>query len=296
MPSGSHFGGGGGSHFGGGSSGGSHFGGSSSGGSRYNGPRQPGRYPIHYVYYMRGGRRYAINMSSSSHVLYRIFCIVCIFFCIFSFLLAWETSSDLEKVKSDYQYYQDMINYALTENENGNSNYLVDGIIISKYKNDTSDGKWYITYYFLTPDNERVEGYTYSIYTYEQVKNVHPYDIIELAVDSDPITTETDSINLDYKDIPLTQDGEYVHNKKVNIFSIAIGIVTFGLSILMFVLMIKNKKKNSEEVALKGEMGDTPVYKYVCTYCGAKLRETDSTCPHCGSGTIETRESDGRLK
>ena len=65
MPSGSHGGGGGGSHFGG-SSGGSHFGGSSGGnryGGLYNGPRRVGRAPIRFYYFGWGGRYYAINSA-----------------------------------------------------------------------------------------------------------------------------------------------------------------------------------------------------------------------------------------
>ena len=114
MPSGSH-GGGGGSHFGGGSFGGGHFGGGSSLGSHhsYNGPRRPGRAPVHFHFFFWGGRRYAFADDDRSSIAGLLFgCLIC-----FLFLIFWAVSipgsiSKMNKIKADYTYYQDMIAYA----------------------------------------------------------------------------------------------------------------------------------------------------------------------------------------
>lgn len=284
MPSGSHGGGGGGSHFGG-SSGGSHFG-SSSGGNRYgglyNGPRQVGRAPIRFYYFGWGGRYYAINSADRRNVFSQIFAalivlFISVFICVTSVV---SSNASIRKIESDYIYYQDMIAYAEEHNE-----LLVTGTVKTKFLNEDV-GKYYITYYFLDQNGEKVDGYTFSIYTYDEVKNVHSGDDIELAVDSNPITQDTDSINLDYKDMPLSKDGEYESLKNGKITSILVSVSMLVLFETVIVIsLVKQLKNNAQQVE---KVGDEPTYSYVCTYCGAKLKKDDTSCPKCGSSTIET--------
>ena len=282
MPSGSHGGGGGGSHFGGG---GSNFGGSSNGshfgGSYYHGPKRPGRAPIVFHYFYFGGHKYAIGNDDRTKIRSMIgACGVLLFMMIAIVFIIIASLNSVTKIKKDYAYYQDMIAYA-----EEHTNYLITGKIQTKYYNDDA-GKWYLTYYFYTDDNVKVDGYTFSIYDDFEIKNFRSGDDIQLAVDSIPLTIDTDSINLDYKDMPLTKDGEYnnaVYNIKI---LIVVEIILTGVLTCLIVTIVKSYKKLAQKV---DENGNGSIkYKYICTYCGGKLTEDDKSCPHCGSSTIET--------
>ena len=281
MPSGSHGGGGGGSH-GGGSFGGSHGGGGSHfGGSYYHGPRTPGRAPISFTYFNIGGGRYAIAKDDRSNIFSMIFFTIIIFiFAVVEFYPITSSINMVKKIKSDYIYYQDMIAYAEEHPER-----LIEGTVQTFYLNENCN-KYYVTYYFYTDSNERVDGYTYSIYTYSQALAIKNAITIQLAVDEYPLTTQTDSINLDYKHLPLEQDGEYVISKNNITAHIVTEIFLDLIVILMIIYTIKKVKSKIEKVGLNGEI--KPKFKYICTYCGAKLSENDTTCPKCGSSTIET--------
>jgi hypothetical protein len=231
MPSGSHSGsrgGGGGSHFGGGSSSGS------SGGGRWHG-RPHGRH-VSIVFF---GRR-----VSSAFVALAVFAL---FLAIVCTLGVSGDKSYLQQIESDYMYYQDMIDDAYDKQILGDSSYLVDGVIISKFQSDTCD-KWYVTYYFLDKDGEKVDGYTYSIYTWNQVKDMDPGDIIKLAVDSNPITQDTDSINVDYKYTTLEDDGEYAQLlKKRKIMKTAAISLYIVAGALFISSIIKGSKKEDSD-------------------------------------------------
>ena len=283
MPSGSHGGGGGGSHFGG-SSGGSHFGGGSGrhfGGSYYHGPRRPGRAPIHFHFFYFGGRRYSVASDDRSNIFGMIFgCIICLFFAVVMGFSIGSATNSVKKIENDYLYYQDMIAYAEEHTE-----YQVTANVQTFFENEDC-GKYYVTYYFYTASSQRVDGYTFSIYTYNQAKTIKQNGTILLAVDEYPVTTQTDSINMDYKNLPLSEDGEYQVAKGQIRTNIIIEVAIVGVFALLVVLTIRQIKQNVEQVP-EGSQPKTSK-KYICTYCGAKLKETDTTCPKCGSSTIET--------
>ena len=290
MPSGSH-GGGGGSHFGG--SGGGHFGGFSGsggshytfGGSHYSGPRRPGRAPIHFHFFYWGGRRYAL--AEDDNTKFRSFLFACfgiLFAMIFVAIIIFASSGEMKKIKNDYDYYQDMIAYAEAHTE-----YLVEGKVEGKFYNEDY-GKWYLTYTFLDENSREVEGYTFCIYTREEARDFVIGQTIELAVDSVPITQRTDSINMDYKDLPLERDGQYVSVKRTLILTIVIEIALAGALAFCAVMAIKTFKAKAEPANKDGSI--SPKLKYICTYCGAKLKEDDTTCPNCGSSTIETMKDE----
>lgn len=281
MPSGSHGGGGGGSHFGGGGSsfgggGGSHF-----GGSYYHGPRRPGRAPIHFHFFYFGGNRYYVANDDRSKIMGMIFsAIICLLIAVAWMFGISSAINNVKKIENDYIYYQDMIAYA-----EEHPDHIIDANVQTFFENEDC-GKYYVTYYFYTASSQRVDGYTFSIYTYNQAKAIKQNGTIQLAVDEMPLTTQTDSINMDYKNLPLSEDGEYVLAKRQIVTNIIIEIVLIGVFALFVVFAIKTIKSNIEKVP----EGSQPkmAKKYICTYCGAKLKEEDTTCPKCGSSTIET--------
>ena len=283
MPSGSHsggHGGGGGSHFGGGgSSGGSHSGGGFS--SRNRGYRN-GR----TVYYFGSGyhRRYMYGGAYTAFSLLRAIGIFLLVMGLVVLLTLTSYNSQLKNIKADYLYYQDMISDAEEHLANGDDSYFVDGKVISKFKNSNCN-KWYITYSFLDKDGRVVEGYTYSIYTWEQVKDMDNGDIIKLAVDSKPITQDTDSINVDYKYTSLMDDGEYakiVNNKKntrnASIGFICIAVTLIGLSII---IRIKASKKVTDDG--RDDTNSSSGGYRRCRFCDRFLDEDETYCKDCGS-------------
>ena len=286
MPSGSHGGGGGGSHFGGGG-GGSHFGsgsgssGSHFGGSYYHGPRRPGRAPITFHYFYWGGNRYVIENDERTKIRLKFLSTLVILFMMMCCTLGiFSPVSSINKIKKDYMYYQDMIVYAEEHPE-----YMITGKIQTKFYNEDA-GKWYLTYYFYTDENVRVDGYTFSIYNDSEVQHFHSGDDIQLAVDSIPLTEQTDSINYDYKNKALSDDGEYISAVGTIRVSVIVECGFFITLVFVIVSIIKDYKTLASKV---DENGNAEIkYKYICTYCGGKLTETDSSCPHCGSSTIDT--------
>ena len=287
MPSGSHGGGfsgggGGGSHFGGGSFGGSHGSGSHFGGSYYHGPRQPGRAPIHFTFFYFGGRRYSVAADDHSKIKGMFFfAVMCLIMAVvWAFCISW-TIKGVQKIEKDYIYYQDMITYA-----EAHPDHIIDATVQTFHENENC-GKYYVTYYFYTTaDHEEVYGYTFSIYTYEQARDIKYNGTIQLAVDEYPLTDQTDSINMDYKNLPLEADGEYQVAKKDVMFNVIAEIVLDCVTVFLILSAIKELKKDVEQVP----EGQQPkmLKKYICTYCGSKLREEDTTCPKCGSSTIDT--------
>lgn len=283
MPSGSH-GGGGGSH-GGGGFGGSHFGGGSGGshfgGSYYHGPKRPGRAPIMFHYFYWGGTRYVIENDERAKIRSKIFSVfVMLFIMLCCLFVIFASISNVNKIKKDYLYYQEMITYAEEHPE-----YFITGKVQSKFYNEDA-GKWYLTYYFYTDESVRVDGYTFSIYSDAEVSQFHSGDDIQLAVDSIPLTTETDSINYDYKNKSLSDDGEYTKAVSGITIPIIVEFALVGILVFLIISVVRDYKKLAKKV---DENGNADLkYKYICTYCGGKLKEDDKSCPHCGSSTIET--------
>ena len=157
-----------------------------------------------------------------------------------------------------------------------------------------SAGKWYVTYVFKTTDgSEWVEGYTYSVYDNTEAYAFVIGQNIELAVNSNPITTDTDSIPTDYKNMPLEKDGEYTNTKK-SISGSRIGYVlcfagTIGLIVLAVRLEIKAKKdekleKDAErQFELDRDAAKEKAKTHFCPYCGSKMPADIHTCPNCGA-------------
>lgn len=275
MPSGSHSG-----SFGSHSSGGSSFGGShnsSSGSSR-------GFYPGGIIFF--GGRSYKFK-SKISGVLSFI-CILTLIAGLICALITGMSKSTIGKIEADYRYYQNMIQKAESDPQ-----YKTTGYITDKFRNEDC-GKWYLTYKFKTTDDSKwVKGYTYSVYTEEEAYSVEINSEIELAVNSYPITTETDSVNMDYKNKSLTDDGEYTLAKK-QIVGFRTGyilcFITFTVSLVSCIILEYREKQKDKLENLNFETTKTSQQSqdsktHICPYCGTKLKENDYSCPNCGAST-----------
>lgn len=285
MPSGSHGGGGGGSHGGGGGhgGGGSHFGGGHGGGYRYRGPMR-----------MRWGRtHYVIPMGASRCISFLFVLLVFAFFGIFvSSVLMTSSKSYLRKIEQDYIYYQDMVSYAKTHTD-----HQIEGTVITKYYKE-SYKKWYVTYYFPTPEG-KVEGYTFSVYTFDDVKDIRAGDKILLAVDGLPLNKNTDSVPMDYGDMPIEKDGEYQtfkSQKKGSTTALIVCVSVAGGIILISILTALLKKVKVQEHPTSTTT--RPVYhpteehstaqtsstatRTYCQYCGAEMSSAETKCKRCG--------------
>lgn len=287
MPSGSHSGSSG-SH----SSGGSSFGGgSNNGGFSFGGSNRPPR-PIRTPF-RRHGTVLFIQSNKLTSVISLVF--VSLFIALFGFLIAFAATSsvkkDIAKIEIDYTYYQDMIEYA-----EAHTGYVRNGKIIDKFKLEDSE-YWYLTYSLDTDDGKTLEGYTFSVYKWDQVKNYHVGDDILIAVNSNPVTLATDSINVEYKNTTLNDDGEYVKAQKdLKTFPI-IGGAMIGVAVVILVVGIVVFKKNLELEKAKIEEDKrhneveekSKRTKTSCPYCGAKNDISANKCSSCG-GSLKEEE------
>ncbi len=268
MPSGSH-GGSRGSH----SSGGARSGGSSFGGRR-SGTRNLNRV------FIIGGIAYALpavwntrynRLSSILSVL--------VFFLFFAIMTIVGGVSTIDSIKTDYMYYDDMIATAEVDER-----YIVEGVITDKSLGE--GGKWFFDYVFVADDGWNVPGYTYSIYTFEEIKQFTIGDTIFLATNSIYTTWETDSIPMACKGISYTVDGDFIEANTMKNFGIAFtclfGVAIAGI-ITAQVLIVKKHKTISpaEAKELDGFVKKTKK----CAYCGSTLSDTDIKCQSCGAKT-----------
>lgn len=283
MPSGHGSSGGGGSH-----GGGSHFGGGHGGNSR----------PITPIHYMWHGRYYYVPAVATSRI---ITCVMtAIFMFIFASLLVVSIFGNIEErnvIIADRERYISMINYA-----EQNPEYQREGRVKGKAYNGDA-GKWYYEYVILTEDYGYLEGYTYSVYSQEEIDKINLGDTIVFAVDENPVTYNTDSINMDYKNIPLENDGEYIttinSNKMLTVVMlifVIIFIVSLVLAIRTFRKNVARKKEGTEEKDAgihdeKPSSGNvfaefednTKKPPKKCPYCGSTMKDGEKKCKNCGA-------------
>ncbi len=290
MPSGSH-GGHSGSH------GGSHSSSSHSHSSSYG---RSGSYRHHHrlIHFRYGRSRYVVRSGASAFI---TFLLVIMFFAIFGLFATWimqsEANRNINQIKADYFYYQNMI---LDAKENPEE-LIVEGTVITKFYNDIAK-KWYVTYFFVDDSGFTVNGYTFSVYTAEEANNFKRGDKIELAVDGRPMDSQTDSIPLDYADMPIEKDGEYVtfttQRNAERIAMIVCGCLVGGIILLSVVIALTNKVKVQErtntplsrqtEIDSDYDVTDPilePIKdsKTYCEYCGAEISANETKCPNCRS-------------
>lgn len=272
MPSGSGGHGGGGSHFGGG--GGSHFGGGGRGGSGGGRPPRP-------IYFGFGGTRYYVPLKKSNAI--RSFFVLAIFFVVVAAVLmlgGFAPNKDLKKITADRQRYIEMINRAEKD-----SSYVREGTITGTFYNSDC-GKWYFTYVIPTDDGYGdLEGYSYSIYDANEIKNFVPGETLEFAVGFTPVTPSTDSIDMGYKNKPLTDDGEYIdlikERRNLRLFAALAVLAALSLGILGAVLLFKNLRKKETAGETTEDENGIPIRR--CEYCGSVLSGGETKCPNCGA-------------
>lgn len=289
MPSGSH-GGSRGSHSSGGSrSGGSFGGGRSSFGGRHSGSSFGGSGGFHPRprRFRWGGHYYVVTSGTQSILMIMLFFIM--FFGMFAFSNGINRSvlkEEISLIEQDYIYYQDMIDYA--ESQGGESTgYIVNATVTGKYYNADAE-RYYFVYEIELPNTSRdLEGYTYSCYTITEASIYRVGDVMKVAVESPNITINTDSINMDYKDMPLERDGEYLAAKsslKSATTSMIIFILVDVAIVAIGVFVVIKKKQLAEEKEAKEEKvkaeANADVY---CSYCGSVVSKNTTKCPNCGS-------------
>lgn len=264
MPSGSH-GGSAGSH----SSGGSSFGGghSSSGGSS---SRQT---PICYH---RHGVRYYVPIGQSNGIRAKLSCIFIFLMFIFCLsMVVGALSSDINKIKVDREYYIDMI-----ENAEEDEDYCKKGRITDIFYNSSCD-KWYFTYAIPYSGGE-LEGYTFSVYDSEQIKEFEIGDEIDFAVNNKNVDENTDSINFGYEELSLEADGEYlVARQSLVIVSICLGAFVIGVVLLIVWIVVTIKKQS--KVVVSTENLNVEEKKNACKYCGTIFNDGENRCSGCGA-------------
>ena len=282
MPSGSH-GGSGGSHFGGG---GSHFGGGSSfrGGSSISFSR--GTRPIRTRRIVILGRPYVFTSggkNGSRFSFFGVLIFVALFFMLIGGVVIAAEKSSIQRIEEDHAYYIDMINYAKE-----NPEYKKEAIITDKFQSDNNN--YYLTYKIACASCTEgyLNGYTFSVYTREEVRNFHIDDVIEVAVNSKTVTSTTDSIPMDYAETPIDADGEWVGSRNGMKIGTGIVIVTGVIAALGVVGIVytfkKALKKEEESKIAEAAEKEMESLKNTCPYCGQLLKEGTVKCPNCGAG------------
>lgn len=276
MPSGSH-GGSGGSHSSGGSSSGGGFysGGSSSGSGSHGGVSKSSR-PINIRFF---GRHYYISAHNSSKVsVFASVIFFCLIFLVISVVLLIDSNSQIKKIKVDREYYLNMI-----ENAENDNDYLKVGYLTDKFYNEDCE-KWYFTYEIPTDDGKILSGYTFSVYTFEEISEFAIGMHMDFAVNSKVVTIYTDSINMGYKDIPLENDGEFISARDMKNYSILFISIMSALVVLFVVITILRIKKYAQKTAVtKGEPKNLNNGEIYCNYCGSKLNKNSNKCNNCGA-------------
>lgn len=282
MPSGSH-GGSRGSHSSGGSSRGSS---SSSSSSRMSSSYSHGRRVSHHSSYYHGHHHHHHHHGGGIVITskYAVFIFLIILASIFTFVFITSLNHNnqfLKKIETDREYYIGMIERA----ELNPDQYVKEGKITGLFNNDACN-KWYIEYEIPTSTGGRLEGYTFSVYEYEEIKQYHVGQILEFAVDTPVVTSSTDSINMGYKDIPLENDGEYQDAKSTVtlmwVLTIASCTTIFGLFIGMFKKM-KREKENEESKTQYSPVSKSESQFDYCPYCQSKMSKYSTSCPNCGA-------------
>lgn len=303
MPSGSHMTSGG-SHFNGG--GASHRGSSSS--SHSSGSVRVRSGPM-FIWIGRGRR-------AQVPARYSFLCTLIPFFLVVAFCLLLvggfsyqDNVSRIKKAEVDRDYYLAMIAYA-----EQHPDYIVQGKVTGKFYNEARE-KWFFKYEIpYTNASDTLEGQTFCVYSTEEIGQIHVNDIIQIAVDSLPITKDTDSVPMDYKDIPLESDGEFLQAQGSRNLSIGLlcggGAAIVLVVVLAAVLFVKTKaeyNKNGANAAktvapspsnpkpekpfeekkthAKKEVNfDDPFAKdyFKCPNCGADVTADQKFCSICG--------------
>ena len=272
MPSGSH----------GGSRGGHSFGGARSGRSsgfkltsinRNHTYYQRDRYHLFgRSHYVRSSRYYRTSKLGSliSFLVFALIVCGALFFI---------QQSQVNQIKNDQLYYFNMI-------ETADSNQYLVAEVTNQFLGE--GGKYYITYKLEVNGNDLwyEDGYTYSIYTAEEASRIFRSGEILIVVDRLPLTSRTDSINADYMDFELSDDGSYVEASRLRNIAFTIGVIIIFALVGSLAYYVKNMSLQQtyedphDYFTHKDAKSHEAEY---CLYCGSFMSKKDIKCPHCGS-------------
>ncbi len=218
--------------------------------------------------------------------------------------MACSNKDNVEFIREDYAYYQNMIVQAELDPDR----YIVDATVTSySYRSDFN--RAYIHYCIPYTEREYVPGhgyqdvtkylygYSFSVYTESEVHELLSQGTIKVAVDTRVIGPNTDSIPMDYKDMSIEQDGEYLAALRDEAKSTTILIVLCVVTVGWFAFFItasnklsKNFDKNLAEEARvaieqrKSTEENSSINPNYCEYCGTYIVKDNSIkCPACGA-------------
>lgn len=295
MPSGSRAGSSG-SHFG--SSSGSHFRGSSRGGSSSHSHDGPGMRmgPHHhgggitFVGFFKHGIYTTIGVCAFLFVVMIAVCLGCR-----SSVVGYQQKINV--IKADHSEYIKMIERAEKNPEYQTTAYVT-GRRLGK------GDKWFVDYeirFTANGKNEVLNGYTYPIYSFDEIDEFTVGDeiIVALNCKNTEINGSTDSVNMDYKNYGYKADGEYIYYRgNIRNLNIIIAVIAVALSSIIVICIVcaivsAKRKKNQETVS---EVNSNPTTTTstssnstsanstnICPYCGSKIPEGSSKCPGCGA-------------
>lgn len=200
----------------------------------------------------------------------------------------------IKNIKVDYAYYHQMI-----LNAEQNPEYMKQGTVIDKFYNDDA-GRWYYTYEIERENGFPLEGYTYSVYTNEQIASVIIDSPILIAINKTEVDLQTDSIPIDFKNFNYKDDGEYIEYSKdlksAKLKKIVYWLIEIALIGGAVLYMVKTKKREDleaqetkEREAEKHELEKkvlTQDLDWCCDYCGKINKAEKSKCEHCGAGKL----------
>lgn len=284
MPSGSHAGGGG---------GGGHSGGSFSGGGSTGGPRGP-RWGFGRGFYGPGviiinNRPYRMGKGAGIGYFLSLFAVFIAIFVLFGGVTMFVGGNSEKNLREEqHEYYQVMITQAKRNPEQRIVMAQVDGIMRHE-----ASGKYQVLYHY----GAITDGYTYYIYTLQQASAIRDEGLIEIALETDKATINlnTDSVNTDYLDYPLSADGEYaeaLQQKNIGLGMLIGGGAGIAVFVVLAVVLFKKCAKpyeandNNGGNGGNGNNGGSTSYEdevTYCQYCGARLKKGDSKCPECGA-------------
>ncbi|MBO5229442.1 MAG: hypothetical protein J6B20_01435 [Clostridia bacterium] len=303
MPSGrsggGHFGGGSrsfsGGHFGGSRSrsshSGGHFGGSRSfGGSRAHIPSMRWRPHTTVIFgrpvYFGAGRAKAVSLLS-------ILITIAIVAAVMLGLGWYSQEEDLKVIREDYAYYQAMAQYAAD-----NDAYQTTGEVYD-FEQYELGGKCCIFYRFDTSSGNTVEGYSFYVYNIEDVEYMLDNGVtLAISSKNTNITMSTDSIPLDYKDMALRDDAEYLdyaeQRDTMRLATIAVGVGAVVMILISAAVSVTAKKATKEQIeetaqAKSGTQNnqqnktETPAGAWRCAYCNTLNDSSKEQCDGCGA-------------
>lgn len=244
-------------------------------------------------YYRRNGRTNSPEQEElRKHPLIRLFSsifsiMIIALFAVFIAKISFVTR--VQVIKSDYNYYQHMCDWA-SKHPNWKGTAIVTG-------KEQKYNKWFIKYKIVDPvTSSSIDGYSFAIYNDEQIQQIQINDEIEVAMNSFDLSIDTDSVPMDYYQISITQDGEYLHYSKINnsvtVILVVVAIVTVGIGITNGILANKYLK-NMRVASLDSDY--TPVSEnnnlqvVYCDYCHSKLPPNSTKCEHCGASIRQNK-------